>query len=92
MDFYSHFSDFSAQNTATTFEYIKKFIHWIYANKFLINDGIIYDTTYGCSKQYRCINEIWLIYVLEFTHRLIIYESINSQGRVRRKIYGIYES
>ena len=30
MDFHSHFSDDSDQNTDTTFEYIKIFIHWVH--------------------------------------------------------------
>ena len=56
MDLHLHFSDDSAQNAATTFQHIKKFIHWMYENNLFINNGIIYDTTYGCSKQYICSN------------------------------------
>ena len=46
MYFHSHFSDDSAENVATTFEHMKKFIHWMYENNFLIKDAIIYDTKY----------------------------------------------
>ena len=73
MDFHSHFLDGSTQNAATTFEHMNKFIHWMYYNNLFIKDGIIYDTTNGCSKQYRCENAIWLLSVLSFTHILIIY-------------------
>ena len=54
MDFHSHFSYDSAHNAATTFEHMVKFIQWMYEDNFFINDGIIYDTTDGCSKQYIC--------------------------------------
>ena len=53
MDFHSYFSDKSAQNAATTFEYTKKFIHWMYENNLFINDGIIHDTKDIWNKQYR---------------------------------------
>ena len=62
MDFHSYFSDKSAQNAATTFEYTKKFIHWMYENNLFINDGIIHDTTDICNKQYRRENEMWLLH------------------------------
>ena len=72
MYFHLHFSDDSDQNEANTFEHMKNFIHWMYENNLLINYGIIYDTTDGCSKQYRCENEMWILSVLEFTNRTII--------------------
>ena len=59
--FHSHFLDNSVQNTATTFDHMEKFIHWIYENNLFIKDGIIYDTTDGCNKQYRCENSMWLL-------------------------------
>ena len=71
MDFHSHFLDESDQNADTTCEHMKIFIHWMYED-FFINYGIIYDTTDGCSKQYRCSNALWLLSVLEFTYRVII--------------------
>ena len=43
----------------------------------------------GCIKQYICENAMWLLSVLESTHRVIIYIFINSTGDGRRKIYGI---
>ena len=52
MDFYPHFSDVFDHNVANKFGYMKKFIHWMYYNDLFIKDGIIYDTTYGCRKQY----------------------------------------
>ena len=52
-------------------------------------DGIIYDTTDGCSKQYRYENAMWLLYVLEFTHRVIIYRYINAPGHSIRKMFTI---
>ena len=66
MDFHSHFSDDSANNAAKIFEHTIKFIQWMYENNLFIKDGIIYDTTYGCSKQYRCENKMRILSVLEF--------------------------
>ena len=66
MDFHSHFPDDSDKNTAATFENMKKIINWMYNDNLFIKYGIICDTKYVCSKQYRCANEMWLLYVLEF--------------------------
>ena len=37
-----------------------------------IKDGIIYDNTYGCNKQYRYANELWILSLLQFTYIVII--------------------
>ena len=73
MDFHPHFSDDSAHNTATICEHMKTIIHWMYEEHLFIHDGIIYDTTDGCNKQYVCANELWQLLVLSFTYRGIIY-------------------
>ena len=57
-----------------------------------IKYGIIYDNTYGYRKQYRCANAVWLLSVLEFTYRVIIYTRINAPDHGRSKIDGINES
>ena len=54
MDFHSHFSYDSDPNAATMCENTRKLIHWMYANNFFINNGIIYDNTYGCRKIKMC--------------------------------------
>ena len=64
MDFHSKISDNSAQNAATTLENMKDFIHWIYDNNLFMKYDIIHDTIYGCGKQYRCENLMWLLFVL----------------------------
>ena len=86
MHFHSHFSDDSVHNYATTFEHMNNSIHWMYEENLFIMDGIIYDTTYGCSKQYICTNSMWLLSVLDFTNRVIIDRCINAPDRGRRKI------
>ena len=68
MDFQSHFSDDSTQNSDTKFYHMKKIIHWMYENKLFINNGIIYDTTYGCRKQYMCVNVNMDNIHIEFSH------------------------
>ena len=65
---------------------MKKFIHCMYENNLFIKDGIIYDTTYGCSKQYKCANAMWLLSVFEFTYILIADICINTTGRGRSKL------
>ena len=89
MDFHSHFSDDSAQNAATTFEHMKRFIHWMHKNNLFIKDGIIYDTSDVCIKQYRCANTMWLLFILEFAHIVILYRCIHAPVHGRRKIDGI---
>ena len=86
MDFHSLFSDFSAQNAATTIEQMKEFIYWMYYNNFLIMYVIIYDTTYGCSKQHIFENKMRILYVLKFTYRVIIDIWTNDIGHGRIKI------
>ena len=68
---------------------MKKFIHCMYENNLFIKDGIIYDTTYGCSKQYTFENTMWLLSVLELTKRVIIDRCINAPGNGRSKRYVI---
>ena len=72
MDFHSRFLDDSTQNSSTTCDIIKKFIHWMYANTLSIKGGVIYDTIVGCIKQYRFENAMWLLSVLPLTHRVIL--------------------
>ena len=65
------------------------FIHWICENTFFIKIGIINYTKDGCRKQYKFANEMWLLSVLEFTHRVIIGRCINDPGCGKSKIDGI---
>ena len=89
MDFQTHFYDYSDHNSSTTFEQIKKFIHWMYAKNLFTKGVIPYDTTYGCSKQNRYENVMCQWYILVFTHIVIIDRRINSSGH-GRKIYVIH--
>ena len=52
MDFHSDFSDDSSNNTNTTCEHMKNLIHWMYEEIFLMQNGIIFDTTDGRRKKY----------------------------------------
>ena len=61
----------------------------MYEEILLIKDGIIYDTTDECIKQYRYANSLWILSVLSFTYILIIYRCINAPGHDRSKIDGI---
>ena len=88
MGFQSHFSDDSAQNAATTSNYMKTFIHWMYDNNLFIKDGIIYDTTDVCNKQYICSDAMRILSELVFIYRVIIDICINIPVRGRNKIYG----
>ena len=85
MDFHSHVYDYSNPNSYTTFEQIKKLIHWMYVKILFINGVIPYDTTYGCIKQNRSENVMCQLYVLVFTHRVIIDRRINYSGHGTKK-------
>ena len=89
MYFHSHSSDDSAHNFAATFEHMNKLIHWVYERIVFMKYVIIYDTTDGFIKQYICANSMWLLSVLSFTHKFIIYRFKNAPGSVRSKICGI---
>ena len=89
MYFQSHFSDDSSDhNPDTTFEHMNNFIHWMYNNILFVKDGIIYNTTDVCSKQYICDHLLWTLSVLGFTYRGVIYRYINYPENGRIKIYG----
>ena len=60
----------------------------VWGNVF-IKDCIIYDNTDVCIKQYRCANELWILSVLSFTYKVVIYRYINAPGHGRRKTDGI---
>ena len=89
MKFHSYFSDDSAHNASTICKYMKKFINWMYNENLVINDGIIYNTTDGCSKQYICANSLWNLLVLLFTYTVVINRYINAPVHEIIKIYGI---
>ena len=55
-------------------------------------DGIIYNTTDGCSKQYRCANSMWMFSILAFTLIVIIDILNNAPGSGIIKIDGINRS
>ena len=61
----------------------------MYKDNFFIKDSIIYDTSDGCSKKYRCEDELCLLLALSFTYRVIIYRYINDSGHWIIKIYGM---
>ena len=60
MYFHPHFSYDSYQNDANKFEHMNNLIQWMYEVNVFIQYGIIYDTTGGCSKQYKYENAMWL--------------------------------
>ena len=64
----------------------------MYENNLFIKDSVIFDTEYECIKKYRCKNETWIFYVLEFTYIVIIDRFINGAGHGIRKIDGINRS
>ena len=61
----------------------------MYEENLFIKDGIMYDTTDGCSKQYRFENQMCLLSVLAFTYIVTIDKFINSPDDGKIKIYGI---
>ena len=89
MDFLSYCSDDYVHNAATIFENMKIFINLVYEGNLFIRYGIIYDTTYRCSKQYILANELRRLSVLSLTYRVIIDSCINAPVHKKRKIYGI---
>ena len=89
MDFHSHFSDASKQNAATTFEHMKTSINHMLENHKIAPGYVIYDTTDGCSKQYRCANAMYLLSKLSFMYQVVIDRCVSAPGHGRSKIDGI---
>ena len=89
MDFHSHFSDSSKQNAATTYEHMKTSITHMIENHQLAPGYTIYDTTDGCSKQYRCANAMYLLSKLSMMYQIYIDRCVCAPGHGRSKIDGI---
>ena len=64
----------------------------MYENNLFIKDGIMYYTTYGCSKQYIFTNKMWKLSVLTFIYRVVIDRCVNYHVHSRSKIDGINRS
>ena len=89
MNSHSDFLYEHAQNAPTTYEHMKKFIHWMYYENLLIKDDMNDNTADGCIKQYICTNALWLFLVLKFTYIVVIDRCSNDPRHGIRKINGI---
>ena len=69
-DFHTFLSDGKKQNATRTDLHMTKLI------KYLKNKGVLkyrlYETTDGCSKQYRCGTALWYLSSLSYKHKIII--------------------
>ena len=59
----------------------------MYEETLFMKDGKINYTTYECSKQYRCVNILWLLSV--FTYKVRKYRDIISPEHVLSNIDGM---
>jgi hypothetical protein len=50
---------------------------------------VIYDTTDGCTKHYRCYNSIYLLSKLSMQYQIIIDRCVSIPGHGKSKIDGI---
>ena len=90
MDFHSHFSDFSRQDAATTFEHMCSMIdNHVERNGRLPEHCILLDHTDGCAKQYRSGNALYLLNILCLKYNITVDRAICAPGHGKSIIDGL---
>ena len=89
-DFHSHFSDYSKQDAATTFEHICAMFKVHEQVHGPINQNSVFlDHTDGCAKQYRSGNALYLLNVIALKYHIVIDRAIGAPGHGKSIIDGL---
>ena len=83
-NFYSFLSDKKKQNAATTDNHMDRLIKKLKQDKVLTTR--IYETTDGCSGQYRCGTALWFMSALSAKHNIIIDRTYDAPAHGKLKI------
>lgn len=89
-DFHSHFSDYSKQDTATTFEHICamfKIHEEVHGS--IHKNSVFLDHTDGCAKQYRSDNALYLLSIIVLKYLIVIDRAIGAPGHGKSIVDGL---
>jgi hypothetical protein len=90
MEFHSHFSDKSRQDTApTTTAHMIILINRLYEDGVFGKNGTMLDDTDGCAKQYRCATAIHLLSMLSVKYGITIDRQVCAPGHGKDSIDGV---
>ena len=88
--FHSFLSYNSKQDAATPTEHRKRLFSLLKDKKVLTASlSKIWENTYGCAKQYRCVSALYLMSVMSQCYCIIIYRGISSPGNGKEVVYGL---
>ena len=89
-DFHSHFSDYSKQDAATTFEHMcAMFKVHEQVHGPIPRHSVFLDHTDGCAKQYRSGNALYLLNVIALKYHIVIDRAIGAPGHGKSIIDGL---
>jgi hypothetical protein len=89
LQIHSHFSDDSHQDSATTTAHIEVLLKHLQASGEIGEHATMFDSTDGCSKQYRCAKAFWLLTYLAVKFKIVIDRAISAPGHGKGRIDGI---
>ena len=84
--FHCHLSDDNTQNASSTHAHMDLLISRLMAAGVLRKDGTFWDTTDGCSKQYRCATCLYLLSMLSFKFGITINRAVSAPGHGKGKV------
>ena len=79
-EFYSHLSDDSRQDTSTTHAHMISMLNELQKCKKLKPKSSIWESTYGCCKQYRCGTSLYFLSLLSSNFNITIDRMIGAPG------------
>jgi hypothetical protein len=89
MEFHSHFSDFSKQDAASTYAHTDKLVTVLFESGRMKRGGTMFESTDGCTKQYRCGTACFLLSLLAVTRQIIIDRAIGAPGHGKDIVDGL---
>ena len=91
MQCFTHFlSDDSKQDAYNTTAHSKRLISLL-KNKILLTTSLstIWENTYGCAEQYRCVSALYLMSVMSQCYSIIIDQGISAPGNEKEVVNAI---
>eukprot|EP00978_Attheya_sp_CCMP212_P005343 scaffold11944_cov31-Attheya_sp.AAC.2 len=79
----------STQNAATTTKHLNSMLDCLFKNGQIVRGGTMYDTTDGCSCQYRCSKAFFLLSVIAAGRRIVIDRAIDAPGHGKGVVDGL---
>ena len=92
LQFHSHFSADSRQDASTTNVHVVKMMDKLKLNNQAISGCTVWESTDGCSKQYRCGSTLYFLSYISFKYKIIIDRMIVAPGHGKDLADGLNSS